>query len=65
MSDIDVEGAEEAVQLNQPAPPAALTGTQIWPGAGSKGAESGKKENFTNILDIWVKLKPFAQLIVT
>ena len=32
----------EALQLNPPAP-AALTATQIWPEAGSKGAESGKQ----------------------
>ena len=43
MADIDVEGAEEALQLNPPAP-AALTATQIWPEAGSKGAESGKQD---------------------
>ena len=41
VADIDVEGAEEALQLNPPAP-AALTATQIWPQAGSRGAESGK-----------------------
>ena len=77
VADIDVEGAEEAVQLNQPAPPAphsppthrhspALTGTQIWPGAGSKGAESGKTGIFEEekVLDIWVKLEPPVLLIV-
>ena len=50
-SDIDVEGAEEALQLNPPQP-AALTATQIWPEAGSRGAESRKTSFFLSVFKL-------------
>lgn len=72
VADIDVEGAEEAVQLNQPAPPAPHSppthrhspGLKSGQGQGPKVQSQEKQENLKKVLDIWVKLEPPVLLIV-